>query len=561
MIKRQLIVWLAAAMVIFFACQKETSFEGSNAPAAGSLQSDVSGDCLPKTVNGTYSVGVPLVSATNTISVQVNVTKTGSYTIGTDTVNGYFFRSTGLFTTLGANTVTLRGNGTPFANGVNNFVVSFDSSSCDIQVTVASAGAGTLAGSPGACAPITVNGTYSPGAIMGGANSANVQVNITTPGNIFITTDTVAGIWFSYTGSLAAGSNQPITLQANGTIPSGETPGSKTFTVKFGSSACTFTANVAGPSAGIVNCGGATPAGTYTALTALDPATNTVQISVNVTTIGAYTITTDTVDGPTPNGFWFNGSGTFSSTGNQNITLTGHGTPAAAGTFTLTVKYGTSTCTFPVTVSPALLNDYFPRTTNSNWSYEIDDNPNDSLLVKVIPNTLNALSNTYNIFMESANVAQVPPFDTSGYYRRNSADYYQYFDWSQSGLDNVNWVEYKFLTDNVAAGTNWTSSTFTNTITGTPITFRLKDSIDKKDVPVTLVTSNNPGGKVYQNVIIVKEVFQVSLVPGIFLDATSVFGYTKYYYAKGIGLIKVEPFKPDGTLDAGKRHLRRYDIY
>lgn len=561
MIKRQLFIWLAVVMVIFLACQKETSFEGSNEPAHGTLQSDVTGDCLPKTVNGAYSVGVPMVATTNTISVDVNITKTGTYTIGTDTVNGYFFRGTGIFTTLGINTITLRGNGTPFAAGVNNFVVSFDSSSCDIQITVSSPGAGTLVGSPGSCAPITVNGSYSPGTSMGATNTAVVQTNITTAGNIFITTDTIAGIWFSYTGSLATGSNQPITLQANGAIPSGEPTGTKTFTVKFGTSNCTFTVNVAGPSSGTVNCGGATPAGTYTALAELDPVTNTVQISVNVTTIGAYTITTDTVDGPTPNGFWFNGAGTFSSTGNQNVTLAGHGIPAAVGTFTLTVKYGSSTCTFPCTVSAPLLNDYFPRTTNSNWSYEIDDNANDSLLKKVIPNTLSALGNTYNIFMESADVAQAPPFDSSGYYRRNSADYFEYLDLGQAGLDNAQWVEYKFLTDNVAAGTNWTSASFTNAIGGLPITFRLKDSIDKKDVPITLVTSINPSGKIYQNVIVVKEVIQVSVVPGIFFDASGIFGYTKLYYAKGIGLIKVEPFKPDGTPDTGKMHLRRYDIY
>src|SRR6185436_16318778 len=99
-------------------------------------QSDVTGDCLPKTVNGTYVATTALVPATNTISVQVNVLKTGTYEIGTDTVNGYYFRAASTFTTLGATTVTLRGNGTPFAPGVNNFVVSFDSTFCDIQVTV-----------------------------------------------------------------------------------------------------------------------------------------------------------------------------------------------------------------------------------------------------------------------------------------------------------------------------------------------------------------------------------------------------------------------------------------
>ena len=50
--KKHLVYWLAAVLVVGFGCQKELSFEGSNEPAKGSLQSDITGDCLPKTVNG-----------------------------------------------------------------------------------------------------------------------------------------------------------------------------------------------------------------------------------------------------------------------------------------------------------------------------------------------------------------------------------------------------------------------------------------------------------------------------------------------------------------------------
>ncbi|MGH2552574.1 MAG: hypothetical protein ACRDEB_02590, partial [Chitinophagaceae bacterium] len=134
--KKHLIYWLAAFVIVIVGCQKELSFEGSNTPAEGSLQADLTGDCFPKTVNGTYIAATALVPATNTISVQVNIIKTGTYEIGTDTVNGFFFRATGTFTTLGSNTVTLRGFGTPFSAIITNFVVSFDSTFCDIQVTV-----------------------------------------------------------------------------------------------------------------------------------------------------------------------------------------------------------------------------------------------------------------------------------------------------------------------------------------------------------------------------------------------------------------------------------------
>ncbi len=127
---------LVLAVVVLAACGKELSFEGPDTPAEGSMQSSLTGDCLPKTVTGTYQVAVPLVADSNTITVDVNVINTGIYEITTDTVNGFFFNSTGRFTSPGTATVKLRSNGTPFASGVNNFRISFDSTFCDVQVTV-----------------------------------------------------------------------------------------------------------------------------------------------------------------------------------------------------------------------------------------------------------------------------------------------------------------------------------------------------------------------------------------------------------------------------------------
>ncbi len=115
--KKHVFYWLAFGLMVITGCQKEVSFEVGNAPGAGSLQIDGTGDCLPKTVNGVYFSNTPLIPATNTITVQVNVTKTGTYIISTDTVNGYSFRTSGIFSTLGNTNVTLVSNGTPFAAG------------------------------------------------------------------------------------------------------------------------------------------------------------------------------------------------------------------------------------------------------------------------------------------------------------------------------------------------------------------------------------------------------------------------------------------------------------
>lgn len=551
--KKQIFYLLGLIVVIGIACQKEESFELGNTPARGSLQSDASGDCLPKTVNGTYAAATPLVPTANTITVTVDVARTGTYNIGTDTINGYYFRGTGQFTATGANTVTLRGNGTPFAAGVNNFVVSFDSTVCDIQVTVTSPGVGTLAGAPNACAPIAVNGSYSPGVALSSANNAIIQVNVATPGAFSITTDTVAGIWFTYAGTLAAGL-QSVTLQAQGSIPAATTVGPKTFTVKLASSRCTFVVNVAGPAVGTVNCTGAVFAGTFTAGVAMT-SSNTVQISVTVTTPGAYNITTDTV-----NGVWFSASGNFATATTTSLTLTGNGVPTASGTFTYTVRFGTSTCTFTCTYTIPLSTDYFPRTTNSNWSYEFDDDPLDSLYRNVIAPTLTAGGNTYNIFMQKDGI--IVPQDSSGYYRKSSGDYFERFDAGEFfGYDNPSWGEYIMLKDNVAASTNWKSPTagFAGTVSGTAIKIRMSYTILQKDVPISFTAST--GAMNFTNVIVVEEKYEGEVSPGVWQDITSLIDYYgKSYYARGIGLVKFEAFDASNAI-LGIQELRRYQVF
>ena len=554
--KKHAFYWLALGLLFMAGCQKELSFELGNTPSKGSLQSDVTGDCLPKTVNGVYTAAVALVPVTNTITVSVNVARTGTYLVYTDTVNGYFFRATGTFTTLGANNVTLRGNGTPFIAGTDNFIVSYDSSICDIQVVVTSPGVGTLAGSPTACAPIQVNGGYSPGVALTSSNNAVVQVNVTTAGIFNFTTDTVAGIWFNFSGVLPLGP-QSVTMYAQGSIPAAATAGNKTFTVKLGTSSCTFVVNVVSPAVGTVNCSSATFAGSYNAGVAMT-ASNTVTISVTITTPGAYNITTDTI-----NGVWFNASGNFPTATTTPLVLTGNGTPVAAGPFIYTVKWGTSTCTFTCTYNAAPVIDYFPRTTNSNWSYEWNDDNTDSVLRVVIPATLSAPPNTYNIFMPDEGFGPDTSATSSysaGYYRKNGGDYFERFNGVNFfGFDAPVWGEYTMLKDNVSAPSPvWTSAGFSGAIVGTPIKIRFSYKVLQKDVPVSFSTSAGPMN--FTNVIVVEEKYEIETLPGVWTDATPIIGYGKSYYARNIGLILFEVFDPTNTR-TDWQELRRYQVF
>jgi hypothetical protein len=303
------------------------------------------GNCSVATPSGIYIPGTAL-TASNTVTIQVNVTKLGSYNITTGIVNGYIFSGKGVFAAAGIQTVVLTGNGTPIVAGIDSFTPTADGvTGCTFNVI---AGTGspavfTYSGAPGACTVATVNGTYGLGTPLIASNTVNVQVNVTAIGSYTISTNTVGGMTFSKSGNFASTGNQTVTLNGTGTPNSA---GAKTFTV--GTNGCTFVVNVAGPAVFTLSgapgaCTGATVNGTYGMNIALT-ASNTVIVQVNVTTIGSYTISTNTVGGMT-----FSKSGIFTTTGNQTVTLNGTGTPTTAGNNTLTV--GTGGCTFVVNVA------------------------------------------------------------------------------------------------------------------------------------------------------------------------------------------------------------------
>lgn len=302
--------------------------------------------CSNATVNGTYGINIPLTS-TNTVSVQVNVTAIGTYTLTTNTIGGMTFSKTGTFATSGLQTVVLNGSGTPTVSGANVLTPQVGTSSCTFTVNVIGAAVYTMAGAPAACSGATISGTYEINKPLTATNTATVQVDVTTIGTYTLTTNTVDGITFSKSGSFTTTGVQNVILNGSGTPAS---TGVKVITPQVGTSSCTFNVTVAGPAVYTMvgspgACTNATVNGTYTATTALT-STNTVSVQVNVTAIGAYTITTNSVGGMT-----FSKSGVFATTGVQNVTLDGSGTPTTAGANTLTIA--NNGCTFIVTVVAA----------------------------------------------------------------------------------------------------------------------------------------------------------------------------------------------------------------
>lgn len=91
--------------------------------------------CTNAVVQGTYSKGIAL-NTTNTVSIEVNVTKTGPYVITTSQTNGITFLANGTFNATGIQSVTLRGSGIPSNAGATAVPISTGTSSCSFTVNV-----------------------------------------------------------------------------------------------------------------------------------------------------------------------------------------------------------------------------------------------------------------------------------------------------------------------------------------------------------------------------------------------------------------------------------------
>lgn len=213
---------------------------------------NTSGACTSPVVGGTYIAGTA-VAASNTLTLAVNVTQLGYYSI-TSVVNGVTFSASGVFTNLGAQTVVLEGFGTPVASGTFTGIASGGGTiSCTYSLTVGGGGTGaavfTFNTSGANCSVTGSTGTYTQGVATTPANTVTLSLNVTTAGTYSITSTTANGITFSGSGTVATGT-QNVVLTASGTPTNS---GSISYSVTQGSSTCSFS----------INCGaGTTPTST-----------------------------------------------------------------------------------------------------------------------------------------------------------------------------------------------------------------------------------------------------------------------------------------------------------
>ena len=322
---------LFACIAFFATCAKEYSNEGGPKKyTAVYTLVGAGGSCTGSVLSGNYYTGKAL-PAGSTVQLQVNVTTAGSYSITTNTVDGFHFAVSGNFANTGIQTVTLTASGTPSASGT--FVFSATTGTgCTFSVTVDKEPV-IMASLTADCQSIRVSGRYTPGTKLTVAQNISINVNVTAAGAYNISTDTLDGIYFAAAGTFSSTGNNSITLNGFGTP---DLARNLIFTLKGAGTTCSINVTVTDPeplAVYVLESGYGNPnpcvytvSGAYTAGTPLNSG-NTVRINVFVTVLGNFTISTATL-----NGIIFSYSGVFTTTGAQTVLLQGSGTPTAIGT-------------------------------------------------------------------------------------------------------------------------------------------------------------------------------------------------------------------------------------
>jgi hypothetical protein len=294
-------------------------------------------ECAAITANGTYKQGVSL-SGENTLTVPVTVTQPGTYTISATTANGYYFETSGSFPNASSYELTLRGTGRPNAGypagdagDVVSLVLNGKVNTCTPHIYVEKASVDFSVN----CASIVASGTYNIGLGLTTANKLTVSVNVTSPGFWNMSTNTVNGYSFSGQDTFTTTGLKTVELFATGTpIASGTDNFNLSSNANTpGGASCSGIPVTVAPVAYTMNCAGATQSGTYMQNVALNTASNTITLPVNVTATGSTTISTNTVNGVS----FSSGPIVLTALGAQEVVLKGSGTPLTGETTSLTV--------------------------------------------------------------------------------------------------------------------------------------------------------------------------------------------------------------------------------
>jgi len=115
-----------------------------DAPANGGQGTAVftTGDCANTVIAGTYTQGVAL-DASNTVTMEANVSHIGTYNIVIGPVNGITFTASDSFAATGLQPLVLHATGTPASPGPVTVTLTANGSTCSFTINVADGGGGS----------------------------------------------------------------------------------------------------------------------------------------------------------------------------------------------------------------------------------------------------------------------------------------------------------------------------------------------------------------------------------------------------------------------------------
>ncbi|CAN5586438.1 hypothetical protein BH10BAC3_BH10BAC3_23020 [soil metagenome] len=215
------ILLITAVLYAGFSCQKELSGDPVG-NAVGILDTDIDGGCLPMGIYGPYITNGNF-SDLNYIEAPVTITKPGAFVIYTDTINGFYFKANGSFSTTGSYKIKLNATGKPMTAGQFDFSIFFGTTTCRTTVTVRSDTSTngpaefTFAGAPGKCSLAILSGDFIKGKLFDNSSTVTVKINVTRTGTYTLSTTSINGYRFTGYGTINAIGPQTITLIASGT--------------------------------------------------------------------------------------------------------------------------------------------------------------------------------------------------------------------------------------------------------------------------------------------------------------------------------------------------------
>jgi hypothetical protein len=90
--------------------------------------------CTGFNLTGTWQAGQIIQAGVNNVVMNVNVTAVGIYQIDIAAVNGVSFTGSGIFNTLGVQSITLEARGTPINSGMFNYTVNSGTTNCTFSI-------------------------------------------------------------------------------------------------------------------------------------------------------------------------------------------------------------------------------------------------------------------------------------------------------------------------------------------------------------------------------------------------------------------------------------------